>query len=162
MQKRFQFTFFAKGRCHAIVSSILTAFCAVRVSSHRGPDRSPNHRQSQGWQDRLRSGRRPEHRSRRDGDSPALLAHQYADKPQVGKVFQVRGTNSVAVFFTLTKRNQGDMKIAGLLIAARTPANHVEAAVVSDEASRFGTTVNPMLGTLFNQWHPEGSAEPQQ
>lgn len=90
------------------------------------------------------------------------LHNQYGDKPQVGKVFQVRGTNSVAVFFTLTKRNQGNMKIAGLLIAARTPANHVEAAVVSDEASRFGTTVNPMLGTLFNQWHPGGSAEPPQ
>ena len=86
------------------------------------------------------------------------LHNQYGDKPQVGKVFQVRGTNSVAAFFTLVKRNQGNMKIAGMVIAAPASDNHVEAAVVSDEASRFGSTVNPMLTTLFGVWHPGSEA----
>ena len=83
------------------------------------------------------------------------LHSQYGNKPEVGRVFQVRGTNSVAAFFTLEKRNQGNMKVAGMIIAAKT-SDHVEAALVSDEASRFGTTVNPMLKMLFDSWHPGG------
>lgn len=90
------------------------------------------------------------------------LHTQYGDKPQVGKVFQVKGTNSVAAFFTLVKRNQGNMQIAGLIIAARPSGGGVEAALVTDEASRFGTTVNPMLTTLFGVWHPAGEAHGSQ
>jgi hypothetical protein len=82
------------------------------------------------------------------------LHRQYADKPQVGKVFQVKDSNSAAVFFTLTKRNQGNAPIAGLIIARRTGPASVEAALLSDEAARFGTTINPMLKTLFGVWHP--------
>lgn len=82
------------------------------------------------------------------------LHKQYDDKPQVGRVFQVRGTNSAAVFFTLVKRNQGNAHIAGLVIASQTAPGHVEAALLSDDATRFGSTVNPMLTTLFGVWHP--------
>jgi hypothetical protein len=82
------------------------------------------------------------------------LHRQYDDKPQVGRVFQVRGTNSAAVFFTLVKRNQGNAHIAGLVIASQTAPGHVEAALLSDDAARFGSTVNPMLKTLFGVWHP--------
>src|SRR5271165_5707084 len=81
------------------------------------------------------------------------LHTQYGDRPQVGKVFHVRGTNSVAVFFTLVKRNQGNTKVAGMLIASKA-SDHVEAALVTDDAARFGTTINPMLVTLFKVWHP--------
>lgn len=86
------------------------------------------------------------------------LHHQYGDKPQVGKVFQVRGTNSVATFFTLRKGNQGNLPIAGLIIAASASGGTVQAALLTDEASRFGTTVNPMLSALFNAWHPGGGS----
>jgi hypothetical protein len=81
------------------------------------------------------------------------LHRQYGDKPQVGKVFQVRDSNSVAVFFTLIKRNQGNAPIAGMLIASPNGAG-VEAALLTDEASRFGTSINPMLKSLFSAWHP--------
>jgi hypothetical protein len=81
------------------------------------------------------------------------LHRQYGDRPQVGKVFQVRDSNSVAVFFTLIKRNQGNAPIAGMLIAAPSDAG-VEAALLTDEASRFGKSVNPMLQSLFAAWHP--------
>jgi len=87
------------------------------------------------------------------------LHTQYGDRPQVGKVFHVRGTNSVAAFFTLVKKTQGNAKVAGMVIAAKAP-DHVEAAVVSDDASRFGSTINPMLTTLFKNWHPTGGATP--
>lgn len=85
------------------------------------------------------------------------LHTQYGDRPQVGKVFHVRGTNSVAVFFTLVKRNQGNAKVAGMVIASKA-SDHVEAALVSDDAARFGSTINPMLTTLFKEWHPAGDS----
>lgn len=85
------------------------------------------------------------------------LHTQYGDKPKVGSVFRVRNTNSVAVFLTLVKHTQGNTPIAGLLIASRTPNGYVEAALLSDDAARFGTTVNPMLTTLFGRWHPGGT-----
>ena len=85
------------------------------------------------------------------------LHSQYGDRPQTGHVFRVRGTNSVAVYFTLTKRTQRNAVVAGLLIAMRAP-DHVEAALLSDDAARFGTTVNPMLRTLFSRWHPGGAS----
>ena len=85
------------------------------------------------------------------------LHTQYGDRPQVGKVFHVRGTNSVAAFFTLVKRNQGNAKVAGMLIASKA-SDHVEAAVLTDDAARFGSTINPMLTTLFNVWHPAGDS----
>jgi hypothetical protein len=88
------------------------------------------------------------------------LHRQYGDKPQVGKVFQVRDSNSAAVFFTLIKRNQGNAPIAGMLIASPSGAG-VEAALLTDEASRFGMSVNPMLRSLFAVWHPGTPARTQ-
>jgi hypothetical protein len=86
------------------------------------------------------------------------MHQQYGDKPQVGRVFQVKDSGSAAVFFTLSKRNQGNAPIAGLVIAAQTGPDSVEAALLSDDAARFGTTVNPMMKTLFAQWHPGARA----
>ncbi|SPE44061.1 conserved exported hypothetical protein [Candidatus Sulfotelmatobacter sp. SbA7] len=90
------------------------------------------------------------------------LHNQYGDKPQVGKLFQVRGTNSVAAFFTMVNRNQGNMHLAGMLIACSTSGNRVEAALMTDEAARFGSTINPMLSKLFSVWRPNGNAPSSQ
>jgi hypothetical protein len=87
------------------------------------------------------------------GQILSSLHRQYGDKPQVGKVFQVRDTNSAAVFFTLIKRNQGNAPIAGMLIASPSGTGF-EAALLTDEAPRFGKTINPMLKSLFAVWHP--------
>lgn len=78
-------------------------------------------------------------------------------KPQVGKLFRVRNTNSVAVFFTVVNRTQGNKPVAGLLIATEVASNHIEAALVTDDAARFGSTVNPMLTKLFSVWHAAGA-----
>jgi len=48
--------------------------------------------------------------------------------------------------------------VAGLVIAAATGPNQAEAALITDDASRFGQTVNPMLQQLFTAWHPGAAA----
>jgi citrate lyase gamma subunit len=85
-----------------------------------------------------------------------MVQNNYGDKPQVGKVFRVRGSNSDAVFFTVTNRAQGNQTVAGEVIATPTGPQTVEAALVSDSAARFGTTMNPLLNQLFGVWHPGG------
>ena len=80
------------------------------------------------------------------------------EKPAVGKVFKFRGTNSVGVFFTVVNRREGNKQVAGMVVAAQTGPHQVEAALVSDAASRFAKTVNPMLQQLSGVWHPGGGA----
>lgn len=85
-----------------------------------------------------------------------VVHNNCGEKPQVGTLFRVRGTNSVAVFFGVVNHPQGNKKVAGMLIASPSGPNRVEAALVSDDAARFGSTVNPMLTKLFSVWHPGG------
>jgi len=82
------------------------------------------------------------------------LHTQLGDRPQVGKLFQVHGTESVAAFFSVTKKNQGGAQIGGLIIATKVTSDRVEAALVTDDAARFPKTLQPMMKTLFAAWHP--------
>jgi hypothetical protein len=89
------------------------------------------------------------------GAMGAILKHIHesmGDKPQVGKLFDVKGSESVAVFFTV-KRHDGGTS-AGMIIAAKPSTDHVEAALLSDDAPRFGKSMGPMMKLLFAQWHP--------
>lgn len=78
------------------------------------------------------------------------------DKPQIGSVFKLRGTDSVGVFFTATDHSSGNKQLAGLIIAAGSGANKTEAALLSDFSNNFGNSINPMLTKLFTEWHPAG------
>jgi hypothetical protein len=80
------------------------------------------------------------------------------ERPRIGRVFEFRDTETVEVFFNVVNHPAGNVKIAGLAVAALNGSGQVEAALVSDDASRFGTTVNPMLKELFGAWHPQGAA----
>ena len=51
------------------------------------------------------------------------------EKPQIGKVFKVRGTDSDAVFFTVVNHPQGNKQVAGMVIAAPSGRNRMEAAL---------------------------------
>ena len=86
------------------------------------------------------------------------LHKSLGDRPQVGKLFQVHGTESVATFFTVNRKDQGAGQplrpIAGLLIVTKVTSDHVEAALVSDDAAHFSKTLKPMMKTLFAAWHP--------
>lgn len=79
------------------------------------------------------------------------------ERPQVGQVFRVTGTNSSGVFFTVIDHAQADRPLAGLVIAAQTGTDKFEAGVVADTASSFGQSANPMMQQLFAAWKPGGS-----
>jgi hypothetical protein len=87
-----------------------------------------------------------------------VMHQNCGEKPQIGGVFKMRGTDSVGVFFTVVNHPAGNVQVAGLIIAAQTGPNRVEAALVSDSAGRFGSSINPMLTRLFSVWHPAGPA----
>jgi hypothetical protein len=80
------------------------------------------------------------------------------EKPQIGRVFQFKGTNYVGVFFTVTDRPEGNMPLAGMAIAAATGPGQAEGAMIYDRSSNFGTTVNPLLQQLSGIWHPGASS----
>ncbi|MGD0902740.1 MAG: hypothetical protein ABR924_07330, partial [Terracidiphilus sp.] len=91
----------------------------------------------------------------------SLLARVHSlcgEKPQIGRVFQFTGTNSVGVFFTVTDHPEGNLPLAGMVIARSTGPNQADGAMIYDLASRFGTTVNPMLQQLSTVWQPAGQA----
>lgn len=79
------------------------------------------------------------------------------ERPQIGRVFKFRGTETVGVFFAVVNHPAGNVKLAGLVVADMNAAGRVEAALMSDNATRFGTTVNPMLKELLAEWHPGGA-----
>ncbi len=74
-----------------------------------------------------------------------IVQNNCGDKPQVGRVFRVRGSNSDAVFFTVTNHPGGNVPLAGMVIASQTGPKAVEAALVSDAAAHFSSTMNPLL-----------------
>jgi hypothetical protein len=84
-------------------------------------------------------------------------AHKnYGEKPQIGRAFRLRYTDSIAVFFTVVDHSKENKPVACLLIAAAAGPKQVEAALLTDDASRFGKTVNSMLKMLSDAWHPSG------
>jgi hypothetical protein len=91
----------------------------------------------------------------------SLLARVHnlcGEKPQIGRVFQFTGTSSVGVFFTVTDHPEGNIPLAGMVIARSTGPNQVDGAMIYDVASRFGQTVNPMLQQLSGVWQQGGQA----
>ena len=81
----------------------------------------------------------------------------FGERPQVGKFFQARGSDSVAAFFTLTAKNQGGQPIAGLVIVSMPQGSKPAAAVLYDEAARFPRTQPALLQKLNEAWHTAAS-----
>jgi hypothetical protein len=86
-----------------------------------------------------------------------VMHQSCGERPQIGHVFKMRDTDSVGLFFTVVNHPAGNVPVAGLIIAAGSAAHQAEAALVSDRADRFGSTINPMLNKLFSVWHPGGA-----
>lgn len=86
------------------------------------------------------------------------LHQRLGERPRVGKLFDVRGTESVAVFFTVTKKSQGGAQISGEIITAKATTNRVEAALLTDDSARFSKSIGPMTKALFKVWHPMDAA----
>ena len=79
------------------------------------------------------------------------------EQPKVGQPFQFTGTQMVGVFFTVANHSQGNEQLAGLALATLSGPNQVKAALVYDDASRIGSTVNPLLDTAFQRVEPRGA-----
>ena len=88
-----------------------------------------------------------------------VVHNNCGERPQVGKVFKMRGTNLDEAFFTVVNHLKGNKPLAGMVFAIASGPNRIEAAMIFDDASRFNSTVNPMLTKLFNQWHPAGAGQ---
>jgi hypothetical protein len=82
---------------------------------------------------------------------------QFGNRPDIGRFFQAKGSNSAAAFFTVTAKNLGEKPIAGLVIVSMPPGANPSAAILYDEALHFGTSLSPMMTQLNAVWHPDGS-----
>ena len=80
------------------------------------------------------------------------------EQPKIGQPFQFSGTQMVGVFFTVVNHSQGNEQLAGLALATLSGPNQVQAGLVFDDASRIGSTVNPLLTQLFSVWKPVAPA----
>src|SRR5579872_3707948 len=88
-----------------------------------------------------------------------LMTTQYGSRPRLSQFFEAKGTQSVAAFFGVN-RSSG-VPVEGMLIVTKAATDHVEAAAVYDDASRFGTSYNPLMKTLMSVWHPLAAASNQ-
>jgi hypothetical protein len=85
----------------------------------------------------------------------------FGARPEIGRLFQTRENDSLATFFTATAKNQGGRRIAGLVIVAMPNGSKPAAAVLYDDADRFGKTLNPMMKKLNELWHVNSAPTPQ-
>jgi hypothetical protein len=81
----------------------------------------------------------------------------FGDRPQIGKFFQSRGGDSVATFFTVTAKNQGNKSIAGLVIVNMPRGATPTAAVLFDDPARFAKTEPVMMQKLNQALHVTGA-----
>ena len=81
------------------------------------------------------------------------IHNQCGEKPKVSQAFKVRGTDSVAIFFSVANHSRGNRPVAGMVLAAHTSGG-IEAALLTDAADHFSTSLNPMLMQLLGVWHP--------
>jgi hypothetical protein len=82
---------------------------------------------------------------------------QFGVKPEVSRVFELKGSDSAAVYFSV--QPSGRPPAAGMIVVSRAPGGSnagFEAGIVTDESSRLQTSFNPMLQMLFASWHPAG------
>jgi hypothetical protein len=89
-----------------------------------------------------------------------MVHSHFGERPEVGKFFQSRDGASVATFFTVTAKSQGDKPMAGLLIVSRAADGSAAAAVLYDERARFGSSEPAMMKSLSAVWQPVSGASP--
>ncbi len=94
-----------------------------------------------------------------------LIRGHYGERPQVGRLVQDRGGQSLAAFFNLTDHNFGGGKIGGLVMVYMQQGGKPMAAVLTDSSQCFPQTLNSMLHRLNTEWNasmpasqPSGSA----
>lgn len=82
---------------------------------------------------------------------------QFGARPEVGRVFEVRNSNSSALYFGVQPPN--GPPVAGMVIVTPMKQGGYQAGLVVDERTRIATSFNPLMQTLLNAWHPNGEAQ---
>lgn len=83
---------------------------------------------------------------------------RFGEKPEIGKFFQTKGSDSTATFFHLTAKTQGNRAVAGMVIISLAPgAKAGAAAVLYDDATRFSKTQPTLMQRLNTAWHQENA-----
>jgi hypothetical protein len=77
----------------------------------------------------------------------AVHAH-FDDRPHVETMLKSRDGNSLAAFFTVTAKNDGDKDVAGMMIVAAAPDSTSQSAILYDDADRFSSTEPALLRLL--------------
>jgi hypothetical protein len=98
--------------------------------------------------------------------------NRFGERPQVGRFFQAGDSHSMATFFRLNERPAGGAvrPVSGLAIVSMPEGSQPAAAVLVDDAARFGKTGPVMMKRLGQAWRadaaraagpaPSGSAAP--
>jgi hypothetical protein len=90
-----------------------------------------------------------------------MVHSHFGDRPQVGKFFQSRGNGSLATFFSVNAKTQGNTPLSGLLIVSVAKDGTGSVAVLYDQKSRFASTEPAMMRSLSAVWRPAGGSAPQ-
>jgi hypothetical protein len=85
---------------------------------------------------------------------------KFGEAPVVGNVFQSRDGQNFGAFFTVTAKNEGDKKFAGLVIVSLARGVKPAAAVLYDESPRFAHTEPVLLRTLTDAWRSAATPAP--
>ena len=86
---------------------------------------------------------------------------RFGDLPTVDKFFQRKGSNSVATIFRLTAKTQGNKSIQGMIIVSVPKGSKTAAAaLLYDDASRFGKTQPALMRSLDEAWSHEIASGP--
>jgi hypothetical protein len=89
----------------------------------------------------------------------SVHAH-FGDRPQLGKFFQSRGSESVAAFFSLTAKKQDGRQITGLAIVSMRGGAAPSGAVLYDQADRFARSEPQLMARLTEAWQKGGPRQP--
>jgi hypothetical protein len=85
---------------------------------------------------------------------------QFGEAPAVGKVFESRDGQNFGAFFTVTAKNQGDKRFAGLVIISLANGVKPAAAVLYDESVRFAHTEPILMHSLTDAWRSAAVTAP--
>lgn len=96
------------------------------------------------------------------GSAMAAILHavhqKYGEKPQIGKFFQNKQNGSVATFFRLTGRNQGNKPVSGMAIVSLAQGNTSGvSAALFDDAARFPKTQQALMQKLNESWQRDNA-----
>ncbi len=80
---------------------------------------------------------------------------RFGEKPVIGKFFHARDSDSVATFFNVTARSQGNKRIAGLAIVSIRTGIVPAVAILYDDEARFGKTEPALMKKLSEAWQKE-------